>query len=98
MNLIVKLETVVFTIFYLVLLAVLIVPLLTLLNSPTAFEEFQIGNEAELPSITICPYPEWNLADEIIEIKDFNHAHIAIEKAKKEYIGAMTWSKSYHEW
>ena len=94
----VKLETVVFTIFYLVLLAVLIVPLLTLLNSPTAFEEFQIGNEAELPSITICPYPEWNLGDEIIEIKDFNHAHIAIEKAKKEYFGVMTWIKSYHEW
>ena len=99
MNLIVKLETVVFTIFYLVLLAVLIVPLLTLLNSPTAFEEFQIGNEAELPSITICPYPEWNLTDETPdEMKDFNHAHIAIEKAKEEYVGGMTWSKSYHKW
>ena len=98
MPLTLKLETVVFTIFYLVLLAVLIVPLLTLLNSPTAFEEFQIGNEAELPSITICPYPERILADEIIEIKDFNHAHIAIENTKKEYFGIMSWSKSYHEW
>ena len=92
MNLIVKLETVVFTIFYLVLIAVLIVPLLKLLNSPTAFEEFQIGNEAELPSITICPYPE---GDD--EIKDFNHVHFAIEKAKKEYFGTMVWTKSYHE-
>ena len=58
MPLTLKLETVVFTVFYLVLIAVLIVPLLKLLNSPTAFEEFQIGNEAELPSITICPFPK----------------------------------------
>ena len=94
MNLIFKLETVVFTIFYLVLIAVLIVPLLKLLNSPTAFEEFQIGNVAELPSITICPFSE--KGDD--EIKDFNHSHIAIEKAKKEYFGNMTWTKSYHEW
>ena len=88
-----KLETVVFTIFYLVLLAVLIVPLLTLLNSPTAFEEFQIENTAELPSITICPFSEEG--DD--EIKDFKDAHIAIEKTKKEYFGNMSWSKSYHE-
>ena len=93
MPLTVKLETVVFGTFYLVLIAVLIVPLLKLLNSPTAFEEFQIGNEAELPSITICPYPE---GDD--EIKDFNHANIAIEKATKEYFGTMKWTKSYHEW
>ena len=95
MQLTVKLETVVYVIFYLVLIAVLIVPLLKLIDSPTAFEEFQIGKKAELPSITICPFPAWNLDD---EIKDFNHAHIAIEKAKKEYFGKMSWSKSYHEW
>ena len=94
MNLIVKLETVVFTIFYLVLIAVLIVPLLKLLNSPTAFEEFQLENQVELPSITICPFPEKD--DD--EIKDFKDAHIAIEKTKKEYFGDMSWSKSYHEW
>ena len=100
MNLIVKLETVVFTIFYLVLIAVLIVPLLKLLNSPTAFEEFQIENEAELPSITICPFPELNLDKDHLddEIKDFSHAHLAIEKAKKEYFGNITWTKSYNEW
>ena len=94
MKLIVKLETVVFTIFYLVLIAVLIVPLLKLLNSPTAFEEFQIENQAELPSITICPFSEKD--DD--EIKDFKDVHIAIEKTKKEYFGNMSWSKSYHEW
>ena len=91
----VKLETVVFGIFYLALIAVLLVPLKTLLNSPTAFEEFQIGNEAELPSITICPFTNSN--DKEDEIKDFNHASIAIEKAKKEHFATMTWSKSYHE-
>ena len=95
MQLTIRLETVVYGIFYLVLIAVLIVPLLKLLNSPTAFEEFQIGNKAELPSITICPFPVWNLDD---EIEDFNHARIAIEKTKKEYFGKMTWSKSYQEW
>ena len=92
MQLNIKLETVVFGIFYLVLIAVLIVPLLKLLNSPTAFEEIQLGDQLELPSITLCPYSEGD------EIKDFNDAHIAVEKAKKEYLGQMTWSKSYHEW
>ena len=94
MQLTIKLETVVYGTFYLVLIAALIVPLLKLIDSPTAFEEFQIENKAELPSITICPYPMGN--DD--EIKDFNDAHIAIKKAKKEYLGQMTWFKPYHEW
>ena len=93
MQLTVKLETVVFGIFYLALIAVLIVPLQKLINIPTAFEEFQIGNEAELPSITICPFTEGE-----DEIKDFIDAGIAIEKTQKEYVGQMIWTKSYHEW
>ena len=92
MQLNIKLETVVFTIFYLALFAILIVPLQKLINSPTAFEEFQIENKLELPSITICPYP----ADDD-DIKDFNYAHIAIEKAKRQYLGHMFLSKPYHE-
>ena len=92
MQLTVKLETVVYGIFYLALIAVLIVQLQKLINPSTAFEEFQIENKAELPSITICPVPQ---GDD--EIKDFNHAHIAIENAKTEYIGHMLWSKPYHE-
>ena len=92
MQLTVKLETVVFGIFYLALIAVLIVQLQKLINPSTAFEEFQIENKAELPSITICPVPQ---GDD--EIKDFNHAHIAKERTKKDYLGQMIWSKSYHE-
>ena len=92
----VKLETVVFGIFYLVLIAVLIVPFQSLLNSPTALEEFQSGSEAKLPSITICPFPI--AKDNHDEIKDFNQARIAIEKTKREYIGNMIWSKPYHKW
>ena len=92
MQLTIKLETAVYCIFYLVLIAVLIVPLQKLIDSPTAFEEFQIGNEAELPSITICPFPDGN-----DEIKDFIDAHIAIEKARKEYLAHMYWLKSYQE-
>ena len=95
MPLMVRLETVVYGIFYLALIAVLIVPLQKLINIPTAFEEFQIGNEAELPSITICPFS--NLNDEDEEIENFNDARIAIQKAKKEYFGNATWSKSYHK-
>ena len=95
MQLTVKLETVVFGIFYLVLIAVLIVPLQKLINSPTAFEEIESGNKVELPSITICPLPYDNNPE---EIKDFNHAHIAIEKAKREYHGHMFWTKPHHEW
>ena len=93
MPLTIKLETVVYTIFYLALIAVLIVPLRKLINSPTAFEEIQLGNKLDLPSITICPFPEEG--DD--EIKDFNHAHSAIKKAKKEYLGKMLWSKPYHK-
>ena len=95
MPLMVRLETVVYGIFYLALIAVLVVPLQKLINIPTAFEEFQIGNEAELPSITICPFS--NLDDTEDEIKNFNHARIAIEKAKKEYFVNAVWSKSYHK-
>ena len=91
----VRLETVVYGIFYLALIAVLVLPLQKLINIPTAFEEFQIGNEAELPSIIICPFS--NLNDTEDEIKNFNHTHIAIEKAKKEYFGNAVWSKSYHK-
>jgi hypothetical protein len=89
----VKVETVVIGIFYLVLIAVLIVPFQSLINSPTAFEEFQSGEKAELPGITICPFPEGE-----DEIKDFIDAVIAIEKTQKEYLGQMLWTKSYHEW
>ena len=95
MQLTVKLETVVYGIFYLALIAVLVVPLQKLINIPTAFEEFQIGNEAELPSITIRPFS--NLDDTEDEIKNFNNASIAMKKAKKEYFGTAVWSKSYHE-
>ena len=95
MQLHVKLETVVFGIFYLALIAVLIVPLQKLINPPTAFEEFQIENKAELPSITICPFSDFNDTED--ETKDFKHARIAIEKAKKEYFATMRWSKSYHK-
>ena len=91
----VKLETVVFTIFYLALFAVLIVPLQKLINSPTAFEEIQLGNRVEFPSITICPMPFEN--NDTAEIKDFNVASSAIEKAKKEHLLSMVWEKPYRK-
>ena len=91
----VKLETVVFTIFYLALFAVLIVPLQKLINSPTAFEEIQLGNEIEFPSITICPLPLEN--HDTADIKDFNQACSAIEKAKKEHLLSIVWEKPYHK-
>ena len=93
MQLTIKVETVVYGIFYLVLIAVLIVPLQKLIDSPTAFEEFQSRDKAEFPSITICPFAEGE-----DEIKDFIDAGIAIEKTRKEYLGQMIWTKSYHEW
>ena len=95
MPLTIKLETVVYAIFYLALIAVLIVPFQRLIKPPTAFEEIQLGNELDLPSITICPMPWKN--DNPAEIKDFNDAHIAIEMAKREYHAAMTWDKPYHK-
>ena len=97
MQLTIRLETVVYGIFYLGLIAVLIVPLQKLIDSPTAFEESQSGNIAELPSITICPLPSDPL-NYHNDIKDFNDAHVAVEKTKKEYFGTMIWSKAYGEW
>ena len=91
----VKLETIVFTIFYLALFGVLIVPLQKLINSPTAFEEIQLGSKVEFPSITICPMPFEN--NDAFEMKDFNQARIAIEKAKKEHLGQIYWDKPYHK-
>ena len=95
MRLNLKLETVVYTIFYLALITVLIVPMQKLIKSPTAFEEIHLGNELDLPSITICPMPWKN--DNPAEIKDFKDAHVAIEMAKREYLAAMTWDKPYHK-
>ena len=97
MQLTIKLETVVYTIFYLALIAVLIVPLQKLISSPTAFEEIQLGNKVEFPSITICPLPFEIYDTAPAEIKDFNQAHIAIEKAKKEHLLHIFWEKPYHK-
>ena len=92
----VKLETVVFTIFYLALFGVLIVPLQKLINSPTAFEEIQLGNKVEFPSITICPLPLENV-DTAVDIKDFNQARSAIEKAEKDHHLSIVWEKPYRK-
>ena len=46
------------TIFYMILVYVLFNSIQTLMDEPTTFEESLLENNAELPSLTICPdYP-----------------------------------------
>ena len=55
----VNFETFIVTIFYLILIAAIIVPIRKVLNSPTAFEEYESleDQDTKIPSFTFCPYP-----------------------------------------
>ena len=70
------------TIFYLILVYVLFNSIQTLMDEPTTFEETISENNAELPSITICPdYPN----PTNITIESFEDTLKAIEFEKKNF-------------
>ena len=90
----IKVETIVTTIFYLTLVVILAFSFKNLLNSPTAFEENSFKTNLKLPSITICPSSVENSTH---KIEDFDMALASIKKAKESYSAQMNWSKDYHE-
>ena len=92
----IKVETIVTTIFYLILIVVLSFSFKNLLDSPTAFEENSFETNLKLPSITICPWPE-QIENSAHKIEDFDMALASIKKAKESYSAQMNWSKDYHE-
>ena len=81
------------TLFYLILIAAIIVPIKKVINSPTTFEEFELLDDTKIPSFTFCPHPY--LSSSYDSIETFEEAMNEIENAKKNYSATMHWTKSY---
>ena len=88
-------ETFIVTFFYLILIAVIIVPIQKVLNSPTAFEEFELLDDTKIPSFTFCPHPSPYSLSSYDSIETFEEAMNEVENAKKKYSATMYWTKSY---
>ena len=89
-------ETFIVTLFYLILIAAIIVPITKVLNSPTAFEELESLEDTKIPSFTFCPRPfETYSSSSYDSIETFEEAMNEVENAKKNYSAAMYWTKSY---
>ena len=86
-------ETFIVTLFYLILIAAIIVPIKKVINSPTTFEEFELFDDTKIPSFTFCPRPLDTSSYDSIET--FEEAMNEVENAKKNYSAAMYWTKSY---
>ena len=90
-------ETFIVTLFYLILIAAIIVPIKKVINSPTTFEEFELLDDTKIPSFTVCPYPSTYYSSSYDSIETFEEAMIEVENAKKKYSGEMYWTKSYRK-
>ena len=88
-------ETFIVTLFYLILIAAIIVPIKKVLNSPTAFEEFELLDDTKIPSFTFCPHPSVYSSSSYDSIETFEEAMNEIENAKKNYSATMYWTKSF---
>ena len=86
-------ETIIVVIFYLILIAIIGISFFKVLDSPTAFEEYEIYNYTKLPSFTICPYPDYSLKS----IGTFEEAMMAIDNAKDDYSMKWTLSRPFKE-
>ena len=88
-------ETFIVTLFYLILIAAIITPIKKVLNSPTAFEEFELLDDTKIPSFTFCPNPLAYSSNSYDSIETFEEAMNEVENAKKKYSATMYWTKSY---
>ena len=86
-------EKIIVFILYLILIGIIATSLNKVLNSSTAFEEYEISNDTKLPSFTLCPSPIKN--EYGVSIKTFEETMIAIENAKTNYTIEMAWSRSF---
>ena len=83
-------ETIIVVIFYLILIAIIGISFFKVLDSPTAFEEYEIYNDTKLPSFTICP--SFGLG-----IGTFEEAMIAITNAKDDYSMKLYLSRPFNK-
>ena len=88
-------DMVIITFFYVILIGVISFSLNRVLDSHTAFEEYETLNDTKIPSFTLCPRPYDQ--DSSKNIDTFEEAMIAIENAKKDYSIQMTWTKPFTE-
>ena len=83
-------ETVIVVIFYLILIGIIGISFFKVLDSPTAFEEYEINNDTKLPSFTLCPYSG-------LGIGTFEEAMIAIDNAKDDYSMKLNLTQPFQE-
>ena len=89
----VSFDTIIVVIFYLILTGIITFSFNRVLDSQTAFEEYETLNNTKIPSFTLCPYPfEQNSYK---DIETFEEAMIAIENAKNDYSIQMSWAKPF---
>ena len=89
----VSFDTIIVVVFYLILIVAIAFSLNNVLDSTTAFEEYETYNDTKLPSFTLCPYPMHN--NPFKNIETFEEAMVAIENAKKDYKIEMTVSQPF---
>ena len=86
-------EKIIVFILYLILIGIIATSLNKVLNSSTAFEEYEISNDTKLPSFTLCPMKN----EYGVPPKTFEETMIAIENAKTNYPIKMSWSRPFHK-
>ena len=89
-------DTIIVLVFYLILIGIIGIQLKKVINSQTAFEEYEIPNGTKLPSFTLCPYSSSNSIG-YHSIETFEEAMIAIENAKKDYSVTMHGSRRFEK-
>ena len=87
-------ERFIVTIFYLILIAAIITPIKKVLNSPTAFEEYELLDDTKISSFTFCPSPGYKQSSND-SIESFEEAMSEIDSEKKKYSATMYFTKSY---
>ena len=87
----VSFDTIIVVIFYLILIGVIAFSFNRVLDSQTAFEEYETLNDTKIPSFTLCPFEQ----DSYKNIETFEEAMVAIENAKNNYSIQMTWTQPF---
>ena len=91
----VSFDTIIVVVFYLILIGVIAFSFNRVLDSQTAFEEYETLNDTKIPSFTLCPRPYDQ--DSSKNIDTFEEAMIAIENAKKDYSVTMHGSRRFEK-
>ena len=84
-------DTIIVLVFYLILIGIIGIQLKKVINSQTAFEEYEIPNGTKLPSFTLCPYDSFN------SIETFEEIMLAIDNAKDKYSMELSFYQPFEE-